>query len=58
MAAGMFMSGYSLGTFAGPTIGGFVFDLIEETQSAINSECNWVRYLYKDVPNPMNPCAN
>jgi hypothetical protein len=28
MAAGMFMSGYSLGTFAGPTIGGFIFDEI------------------------------
>lgn len=34
MAAGMFMSGYSLGTFAGPTIGGFIFDLLEETTKA------------------------
>lgn len=55
MAAGMFMSGYSLGTFAGPTIGGFFFDIIENTEAAVNSECNWERALNTDR---INPCAN
>lgn len=58
MAAGMFMSGYSLGTFAGPTIGGFIFDIIENTDAAVNSECIWGRALNIDKPNPINPCAN
>lgn len=54
MAAGMFMSGYSLGTFAGPTIGGFIFDAINDSASAINSEnCDWYRNIGK-----ANPCAN
>lgn len=54
MAAGMFMSGYSLGTFAGPTIGGFIFDFIENSEAAINSDnCNWARNTGK-----ANPCAN
>jgi len=54
MAAGMFMSAYSLGTFAGPTIGGFIEDYIMESEAAINSgNCNWARNIGK-----ANPCAN
>lgn len=48
MAAGMFMSGYSLGTFTGPTVGGFIFDIIEKTEAAVNSECDWNRALHTD----------
>lgn len=29
MSAGLFMSGYSLGTFVGPTIGGLIVDQFE-----------------------------
>ena len=49
------MSGYSLGTFSGPTIGGFVFDIIENSEFAVSSECNWFR-AYNTVK--INPCAN
>ena len=30
MSAGIFMSSYSLGTFIGPTVGGFIFTALEE----------------------------
>jgi len=54
MAAGMFMSAYSFGTFLGPTIGGIVFDYIEQTESAESFACT--------SPEPhtekLNPCAN
>lgn len=37
MAAGMFMSAYSLGTFSGPTIGGIIIDALEGSSQCIKS---------------------